>query len=118
MMKRFLYTYALSMAWALSSFGQASLSISSASAAAGSTATLNLSATSGNTASAVQWTLATTPDVTSVQFALAPSAASAGKTLSCNGRTCIISGMNQNALPDGVVATVSLSVSPSASTVT
>jgi len=95
-------------------FGQVSLALSSATVQPGSATTLNLTATSGGTASAIEWTLVTTADVTSVQTAAGPSASAAGKTLSCNNKICLLAGTNMNVIPDGVIATVRLTLSPSA----
>src|SRR4051794_11192692 len=96
-------------------FGQVSLALSSATVQPGSATTLNLTATSGGTASAIQWTLVTTADVLSVQTAAGPSASAAGKTLSCNGKICLLAGGN-TAIPDGAIATVAVTLSPSANT--
>src|SRR3954471_5104688 len=71
-------------------FGQVSLALASATLQPGSATTLKLTATSGGTMSAIQWTLVTTADVLSVQTAAGPSASAAAKTLSCNGKICLL----------------------------
>jgi hypothetical protein len=96
------------------SYAQIALSLSSTTGAQGQTATLNVTSTSAAPTVAIQWTLITPPDIVSVKVVAGPSANAAGKMLSCNGKKCLVSGMNKNVIPDGVLAIIQLSVSSSA----
>ncbi len=92
------------------------LTASSATASPGSTALISLSFTSGSgTAAALQWTLNLPAFVSSFTVQPGPAASVAGKTLSCNGRVCLVAGVNANAIGNGVVATVTATIAGNAS---
>ncbi|MBZ5577623.1 MAG: hypothetical protein LAP40_13765 [Acidobacteriia bacterium] len=97
-----------------------SLALSSSSAAPGGTVTLNLSlnAPTGQQPSGIQWTFGySAADVVALSAAAGPSASAAGKTLSCSSSPgsslCILSGLNNQAVPNGVVAVVTVTLSAS-----
>jgi hypothetical protein len=63
----------------------------------------------------LQWTLESpTSDVASFSIAAGPAAASAQKSVYCSGQTCLLTGINANPLSNGVVAVVTLTLSPTA----
>src|SRR5580698_4484371 len=98
-------------------FGQRTLSLSSASAEPGAPVTLNISLNTAypGRSSALQWTInAPAGDIASMNTAAGPVAQSAQKSLYCENQTCLLVGINTNALSDGVVATVTLNLSPTA----
>ncbi len=98
--------------------GQSSLSLSSASGNASNSVTLNVSLSTAHPGSSagLQWTLnAPQPDVVSFSTAAGPAATAAQKSLYCANDTCLLLGLNETALSDGVVAVVTLNLSPSAS---
>ena len=99
----------------------ATLGLSSSSAPAGGIAFLALSLTSGTTSgpAGIQWTL--TYDPTSVANLIevaGPSGVAAGKSVVCGGPagslTCLLIGMNATSIPDGIAATVSVTLTASA----
>src|ERR1017187_5496109 len=99
---------------------QTSLALSSAIATPGGTAALNLSLSSPPSSPlvAVQWTFNyPAASVASLTAAAGPALSSAGKTLSCAGGagsyTCAAWGLNSSAISDGVVATLSVTLSGS-----
>lgn len=101
-------------------FGQEMLTLSSASAAAGGTATLNLTMKSAGTpqAAGVQWTISyAAADFTAIHVATGPAAQAAGKSASCNtvagSYKCLVFGLNNSAISNGVIATITLAVSSS-----
>ena len=93
------------------------LSLSSTSAAPGATVTLNVSlASTGNQPASVQWDLGfSTTDFSSVTVAAAPGAGN--KTLSCEygagTAMCLLWGLNDSTIANGVIATLNLTVSAS-----
>jgi hypothetical protein len=98
------------------------LNLSSGSAPPGGVATLNLSlsGSASDPPAGLQWTLAYSPiDFSSASFAAGPSATAASKLVSCNNQpgisNCVLWGLNSSATSNGIVATVSLTVSPSTS---
>ena len=99
----------------------ATLSLSSGSGSPGTSVILSLSlnAISGNQPSAVQWTLSySASDFSSIGIAAGGAAIAAGKSVSCNSGgggvfTCVVWGMNSTAIPNGVVGTVTLTLSAS-----
>ena len=106
----------------------AQLALSSATISPGGTASMNLSVTSsGGAPAALQWTLIYSPaSIVSISATAGSAAAAAGKSLECFGSpgsyTCFLTGVNTNGLnantiPNGVVAVVTATVSPSATTV-
>src|SRR5690349_11879504 len=111
----------IALAAASTCFGQdVSLSLSSDSASPGNLVTLNLSlaGTASDPPTSVEWTLDYLPgDFSSASVALGPVATASNKSLSCNNLAgvarCVVWGLNPTAISDGVVATVSLTVSNS-----
>ena len=99
---------------------QSSLALSSGSAAAGGSFSLNLSLSSpsASTVASLQWTVTYPSSITNLSIKAGPSGTAAGKSLTCavtpSGFECIASGPNQNVIANGVVATVSGTVSASA----
>jgi trimeric autotransporter adhesin len=93
------------------------LSVGSGSAAAGGTAALaiNIASASGAQVSAVQWSFSYSPDIVSFSVTAASSATGAQKSITCAGQSCVAYGMNNQAIPDGTLAimTVTLASSPS-----
>src|SRR5437660_8064108 len=96
----------------LSSLGlsqNAVLSLASASGAPGSSITLDLALSSSqNSIASAQWTLNYWPvDVAAVSVVAGPAAASSGKSLYCSDGSgafnCIIAGLSNDTLGDGVV---------------
>src|ERR1035438_10086984 len=93
------------------------LRLSSGSAAPGTTVTLNVSlASTGNQPASVQWDLGfSTTDFSSVTVAAAPGAGN--KTLSCEygagTAMCLLWGLNDSTIANGVIATVNLTLSAS-----
>ena len=90
-----------------------SLVLSSASAVGGS-AGLNVTLSSGgNPPAALQWTLTYNPAIVSaISVAAGPSAIAAAKTTACAPGTglmiCLLSGVNQTPVKDGIVAVVNI----------
>ena len=109
----FLLTYA-------ASFGQQiSLSLSSGSTAPGGTVSLSmdLALNGGIQPASLQWTLSySQQDFASVQVSATPATTIAGKSISCTASagsaSCVLLGMNINPLSSGVLALVTLQVSP------
>jgi hypothetical protein len=96
------------------------ISLSSGSGSPGSTVVLNLSANSaaGNQPASVGWTMSYSPaDFSSVSVSAGAAATAASKAISCNNtagsRKCVAWGLNSNAISNGVVAKVSLTLSGS-----
>src|ERR1019366_4030263 len=99
---------------------QTSLALSSATVPPGGTTalTLSLSSPPSSPLAAVQWTFAyPAASVGSLTVSAGPELSSAGKTLSCTGgvnsSTCVAWGMNSNIISDGVIATLSVTLSGS-----
>src|SRR5260370_26520730 len=106
--------------WPLSNllYAQPSLALSSATVAPGGSTALNLSFSSSPSSplSAVQWTFNLPPTVvTSLTVAAGPALSWAGKSVSCttgvNSYTCVAWGLNTTPISDGVVATLSITLS-------
>jgi hypothetical protein len=100
---------------------QSVLSLSSGATTQGGTATLNLSlnAVAGSSPAALEWTFQySSADFTAVNAVAGPAAVAAGKTINCasaaSSYTCVLWGMNTNAIANGVVATVTLNASATA----
>ncbi len=100
-----------------------SLSLSSANATSNSSVSLNLLLASGSGVSpaALQWTLGyPSSAVVGLTVAPGPAATAAGKMITCSGNSCILDGaasgtVNDTAIADGVVATLTFQLSSSAS---
>jgi hypothetical protein len=101
-------------------FGQVVLSLESGPSEPGSTILLNLTLNPGRTVvAALQWTLNySTNDIAAIQVAISPAAASAGQMLSCANRTasvtCLLASLSGVAVPSGVVAIATVTISPAA----
>ncbi len=79
---------------------------------------IHLVSLGGAQAAAVQWSLGYSSDVTGVALEVGTAATNAGKSLACNGNTCLIYGINANVMSDGIVATVTLQISSNPSALT
>lgn len=104
----------------LVALAQTSLILASGAAVAGSPVSLNLSLSSpsGMTVSALEWTVTYPASASNISVSAGPALTAAGKTLTCAavsaGYSCVATGMNANAIANGVIATVSGTVSGSA----
>jgi hypothetical protein len=98
---------------------QNNLTLSSGTAPAGGTALLNLSLTSAVSQPAnIQWTFNyPSANVTSVSVSGTPAFIATGKTITCVSRTgtykCITWGLTPNTIPNGVIATVAVTLAGS-----
>ena len=119
-----LFASVLVLSTSASSGQTPSLALSSASAVAGGTVSLNLTLTSpaGSNPDGLQWTFSY-PSASVTNFSVTPGAVltSAGKTVSCAGSAnsyiCLTNGMNPNTIPDGIVAVVTVTLAPSAGSI-
>lgn len=99
-----------------------SLNLSSATSGPGSGISLALSLATGSTSPAgVQWTFTYSPSqISGVSATAGPAITAAGKTLSCAGApgsfTCVAAGLNTNSIGSGVVASVQVTMAPTATT--
>lgn len=90
-----------------------SLILKPASALSGAQGSLTLTLTSpaGSAPASLQWTFTYPVGVTGFGISVGPALAAAGKSLNCFGGaaayTCLATGTNSNAIPNGVVGTVS-----------
>jgi uncharacterized protein (TIGR03437 family) len=98
-----------------------SLTLSSATTAAGGSASLSLtlSSLSGSQPAAIQWTLTyNAAAISSIAAAAGTSTTTAGDSPACvsaaGSYTCIISGLNSNTLQNGTVATINVTLAPTA----
>lgn len=72
---------------------------------------------SGSLVAAVEWTVAySTSDFVAVNLSAGPSATAAGKNLNCSSAsagqyTCLLTGLNQAVISDGVIANLALTLS-------
>jgi hypothetical protein len=111
------FLLALGLVYGSSCFGQSVLSLSSASGEPGGPVTLDISldTTYPGKLAALQWTLnSPSDDVESFNTVAGPAAASAQKALYCANQTCLLTGINSNTFSTGVVAIVTLKLSPTA----
>ena len=100
-------------------YGQSlNLALSSGSTVPGGAVSLNLSLASiGQTSPAgLQWKLTySAADISSIQMIAGPAATAAGKSISCTGAsgsyTCLLTGLNQSVMADGVVAIANITAS-------
>jgi len=91
--------------------------VSSASGAPGGQVTLNLTLNTAypGTSQGLEWTLnSPSPEIASVTTTAGPAAVAAQKSLYCANQTCLLAGLNSSPLSDGVVATVTLTLSAAA----
>ncbi len=108
---------AVGLLWAGCCFGQSILSLSSASGEPGALVRLNISLITAypGSSAGLQWTLnSPAGGVAAFSTATGPAAASAQKSLYCANQTCLLAGVNSTPLSSGVVATVTLTLSPTA----
>ena len=97
------------------------LSLASGSAVKGGSLSLNLSLSAATGApSGLQWTLSyPATDITTISVVAGPALTAASKTLTCitgaGSVTCLAMGMNAATISSGVVAVVTATVSPNAS---
>ena len=104
-------------------FGQGTLALSSGSATQGGSVALNLTLTSaaGSSLVGVQWTLTyAAGNIASIAVVAGSSATAAGKTITCfsssGSYACLLSGMNDTVIQNGVVAVLSVTMTSSAVT--
>jgi hypothetical protein len=104
---------------------QSSLALSSGAGPVGSPIplALTLSFTAGSQPAGMQWTFSyPAASVTGFAVTAASLLTTAGKTLSCAGTsaayTCIATGLNTNLIPAGIVANVSVTLAPAATSAT
>ena len=100
-----------------------SLALSSAATAPGGAASLSLSLTSASSSqpASLQWTVSYTASaVAAVTVTAGAVSAAAGKSVYCAGSagayTCLLTGFNQDTIPNGVVAVVNITLATTAST--
>ena len=96
------------------------LGLASGAGSPGTLVALNVSlnAAIGNQPAGVQWSLNYSgADFSSVGFAAGGAATAAGKSISCNSgsgtATCVVWGINSTLIQNGVVATITFTISPS-----
>jgi hypothetical protein len=100
-------------------FGQnVTLTLGSGTVQPGGSVTVPLTLSGGMQPAAVQWTLLYPSSILSITTADGPAAAAAGKNSTCASSTgqtiCIVAGLNQNTMSDGVIASVTFQVASSA----
>ncbi len=112
---------ATSLLFVTSLIAGATLSVGNGSAAPGRTVSLPVSLSSAGTqVAAIQWQLNySTQDFSNISVSLGSSGSSAAKSVQCASSSagqysCMLSGPNQNVIGDGTVATVTMTVSNSA----
>jgi hypothetical protein len=92
---------------------QSSLSLSSANVLSGvpGSLALSLSAPTGSALAALEWTFAYPSGLTGFMVSAGPALVAAGKSINCAGTasayTCLASGLNSNAIGNGIAATIS-----------
>src|SRR6266852_1085631 len=96
------------------------LSLLSGTSTQGSLLSLNvvLNSVAGSEPAALQWTINyPASNISSILIAPGPQATSASKSLTCRNiygsESCLLSGLNTNRIPNGVVAVATLQLSPS-----
>ena len=98
---------------------QSSLALSSASGVAGDSVSLNLSvSSSGSQPASLEWTLNyPVAEVSSVTTAVGAAASAAGTSLACSasGNVCLLYGMSNHTIGNGVAAVVTFHLAGSAS---
>jgi len=95
------------------------LSLSQGSATNSGTISVNVSlqSSNGQQPAGVQWTVSySSADFSAIQVTAGPSAIAAGKMVDCAGTPgtyqCIVAGVNNSVIPDGVLAVLSFTISP------
>src|SRR5580700_11314723 len=127
-MDKYRHRFALSFAGLLlllnyGSIAQASvLSISSATVSPGGVASLSVTlSVSGTAPAGLAWAITySTAQIAGIVLTPGPLATAAGKTLACmpvsGGAMCVLSGLNSSAIGSGVVAYISATMLPGATT--
>jgi uncharacterized protein (TIGR03437 family) len=115
--------FAAGLALSCSCFGQSALlTLDSGNAAPGGSVTLHVSlASPAGRPAALEWTIGyPAASIASVAAAAGPAAVAGGKSVACalsaGLYTCLVSGMNQNAMANGVIASLAFVLTPAAST--
>lgn len=105
--------------------GQVAFTLASGAGSPGSTVSLNISLnSSGAQPAAMQWTLSySAAQISSIAVTAGPAATNAGKTVSCNqaapgSMTCVLFGLNQSTVANGVVAVAAVTIANTTSTST
>ncbi len=102
-----------------SASAQIGLSLASGSGVPGSPVVLNLNLTDNPSLPAsVQWAMSySTADFSGVSVAIGGQSTAASKSITCNNASgtsnCVVYGLNTNTISTGVIATVTLTISPS-----
>ena len=94
------------------------LSLSSTSGTAGGSATLSLSlaSASGSQPAALEWTLDyPSTEITGVTAVAGPAASATAKSVTCSGNICVVYGLNDNAIQNGIVAYLTVQIAANAS---
>jgi len=120
---RFVPAFLILLTHTATSAQQVSLSLSSGSTTPGGTVSLSmdLALNGGVQPASVQWTLNYSPqDFNSVQVSATPATTIAGKSIRCTGSSsgstsCLLIGINVNPISSGVLAIVTIQVSPTTS---
>jgi Cohesin domain len=115
--KILLLSFALSVTAGLA--GSATLSMNAAAAIPGGTASLPLTLSGSDASiSTLQWTLNySSSDISHIDILVGPAGNAAAKDLTCvqvadGTAACLLAGLNQNVISDGVIATAVLTLSP------
>ena len=102
---------------------QVAVSVGSGSTVPGGAVSVNISlaSTGGAAPAAVQWTMSyPSPAVMSVSIVAGWAATASGKSATCvstsSSTTCVVSGLNQSIISDGVLAVATFTVSPNTAT--
>lgn len=94
------------------------LTLDPGSNVAGQAVVLNLTLNSqpGSEPTALQWTIPAPTGVTSMSVVAGSSSTNAAKSVSCDAASskCIVFGINQNLILNGVVATITMMIDPAA----
>jgi hypothetical protein len=96
---------------------QLTVSLTSASAPAGTSASLNVqvAASAGFAPASLEWTVnAPASEVQSITTTAGAVATAASKVISCSGHTCLVYGLNSNAMANGTVAVINVQLASSA----
>ena len=89
-----------------------SLTQGSGSGTPGGTVSLpiNLTSAGGAQTAGLQWSFSFSSDVTGVTVVAGSSTTAAGKSLTCNGNSCVVFGFNSTVLTDGPVAVATFQI--------
>src|SRR5579871_734288 len=100
-------------------YAQVGLTMASGAGAPGSAVVLNLTLADNSAAPAsIQWAMSySTTDFSSMSVVVGAQGTAASKSLTCNNTagnsSCVLWGLNNNTISSGVIATVTLTISPS-----